>query len=104
MPGMELHTFDRNIYGFKMTQSGSEAIYTDNDTVSDMVYMSARKRGYINNFAGVHKYTNKALSPTPDIFFIGMNRVISPLNGVATRVGSGLCSLWISLICWGHGW
>ncbi len=99
MPGMSLHTYDRNIYGFNMTPSGSAATYQDNNTVSHMLYFSARDRGFVNNFAGVHKYTTKALSPTPDIFFVGINRVISPLYGDTTRVGSGLCSLWLSLIC-----
>ena len=99
MPGMELHTFDRNVYGFVMTTTSSDTVYVGNDTVSDTVYLNARQRGFIDNFAGVSRKSSTPLTPTSDIFFVGINRVISSLFGDAARNGSGLCSLWLSCVC-----
>ncbi|KAI0240872.1 hypothetical protein LSAT2_008326 [Lamellibrachia satsuma] len=99
IPGMEIHTFNRSVYGFVMTATTSDNVYVGESTVSDTVYLEARQRGFVNNFAGVYLGSSRPLRPTSDVFFVGINRVVSPLFGDAIRDGSGLCSLWINCIC-----
>ena len=99
IPGMEIHTFNRSVYGFVMTATTSDNVYVGESIVSDTVYLDARQRGFVNNFAGVYLGSSRPLRPTSDVFFVGINRVVSPLFGDAIRDGSGLCSLWINCIC-----